>query len=409
MDTRNNHYEFLGLDVASPPDRVRAAVDRLARHANAIAHTSPERSHALWERIREIRADLLSDPARRQAYDVALLRAMAPPEPRVQPPRPAGTPPSRPRVAVRPARPAGPDLLPALPMAGLAAALLAAVAVIAIAVLNLTGSHTPVPSRVALREQGAQKNHEYLAGHPVQLTWTPASGATKYRLEVATAQGTLTGANAFAHPVITRVSPTTHFSLKVHGGYWYAWRVQAYVNGQWQPYTPARLFYVAQPKPAEVAVRRAPTPQPTHRHRTYVRKKRTASHHAPRTHARRPARHAGHRTHTRRRPARHSHHAARPPEVAAVNVTRSSGRSGQGYTPPSITRPRPAVVAPRPHPATSSGGGTSRPATVPTRPPHRTPPPPPPAPTAIPAPTMKTYPFGYGRPAVGPPGPPGIP
>jgi hypothetical protein len=409
MDTKNNHYEFLGLDVASPPDRVRAAVDRMAQHANTIAHTSPDRSHALWERIRQIRADLLSDPGRRQAYDLALIRALTPEEPVAKTASPAPQPAARPRVSVRPARPvtAAPWQPPALPMAGLAAALLAAVAV-ALFLFRPTSAGTHRSAPVALREQGSFRRHAYLPNHPVTLAWSALRGATQYRVEVASGAGKVEAPNAFDNPQIVRVLRGQHITLTVHGGLLYAWRVQGFVGGQWQPFSSARVFYVSRPQPAEVAVRPVATPRPSRPRASHTRSK----HSSTREHAHhRTAHRSAHRSRTRVH--RSTSHRARRPTTASAEVAAASGRSRvtstRTWTPP-VQRRQTASVRPAPaaRPAASVAPPRSRPPSSPPRPPRRTPPAPPPAPRPIPTPTVHTYPFGYGRPAVGPPGPPGI-
>jgi hypothetical protein len=71
-------YSVLGLDTAAPTEQITAAVEKLARQANALALTAPERARQLRDQVRAIKQDLLSGPERRQLYDRQLAAASRP-------------------------------------------------------------------------------------------------------------------------------------------------------------------------------------------------------------------------------------------------------------------------------------------------------------------------------------------
>src|SRR5436305_1758391 len=114
MDIDKNHYQLLGLPPVSPDHEIRQALDRKEREARALAHTSPAQSRQLWEQIRQVRHDLLTDPKRRGEYDTAVLVAVPAPDrptsaplitaPSVPRAQPAPAPASRPRVSPRVSR-----------------------------------------------------------------------------------------------------------------------------------------------------------------------------------------------------------------------------------------------------------------------------------------------------------------
>jgi hypothetical protein len=69
MRESEDHYEFLGVDMFASHEEIRAAIERFSKQANALANTAPERSQQLRERLRRIREDLLTTPARRESYN----------------------------------------------------------------------------------------------------------------------------------------------------------------------------------------------------------------------------------------------------------------------------------------------------------------------------------------------------
>ncbi|MBV9279344.1 MAG: hypothetical protein JOZ41_04615, partial [Chloroflexi bacterium] len=77
VDAQDHHYRALGLPIDAPRGDVEAGVERLSERAATLVYSSPEQSHALWERIRRIREDLLSSDERRAAYDQALRQALS--------------------------------------------------------------------------------------------------------------------------------------------------------------------------------------------------------------------------------------------------------------------------------------------------------------------------------------------
>src|SRR5947209_1175225 len=70
----DNHYDFLGLDPSTTQEAIEAAIARVSEQAITLVYTSPQRSSDLWERIRQMRRDLLATPEGRQVYDEALLQ-----------------------------------------------------------------------------------------------------------------------------------------------------------------------------------------------------------------------------------------------------------------------------------------------------------------------------------------------
>lgn len=67
-----NWYALLVLSPDATAQQIAAAVERLARQANALAITAPERATALRDQIRAIKRDLLSGTEQRQRYDERL-------------------------------------------------------------------------------------------------------------------------------------------------------------------------------------------------------------------------------------------------------------------------------------------------------------------------------------------------
>jgi hypothetical protein len=71
-DRPGNWYAVLGVDPAATTEQITAAVERLARHANALSLTAPERARHLRDQVRAIKADLLSGTEQRERYDQRL-------------------------------------------------------------------------------------------------------------------------------------------------------------------------------------------------------------------------------------------------------------------------------------------------------------------------------------------------
>jgi rubrerythrin len=79
-----NWYAVLAVSPDATAQQITAAVERLARQANALSITAPERARALRDQIRAIKQDLLSGTEQRLRYDQQLARqeessAFAPP------------------------------------------------------------------------------------------------------------------------------------------------------------------------------------------------------------------------------------------------------------------------------------------------------------------------------------------
>jgi hypothetical protein len=259
----DNHYEFLGLEPSATQEEIEGAIARVSEQAITLVYTSPQRSSDLWERIRQMRRDLLATPEGRQVYDEALLRRRKlaqEPRPATEAPRPFRLPEEASPIPIPlPARavPAttaesrednGDTRGIAWPYALVAAA--AVLAIVASALLAHDSASTPSrrPVAMSLSQLGAAHGSKFVSGHYVTLAWTRVPRASAYRLQVATTPGDPSDAVVFAHPTSTvKVSkPTYH--LKVTGAQWYYWRVQALVGGKWQRYTHSIHFAVAKPK-----------------------------------------------------------------------------------------------------------------------------------------------------------------
>jgi len=76
MDSQNNHYRYLDVELFASSEVVAEAVERLSKQANALANTTPARSQDIRERLRQINQDLLTGDERRGAYDNSLLDAL---------------------------------------------------------------------------------------------------------------------------------------------------------------------------------------------------------------------------------------------------------------------------------------------------------------------------------------------
>ncbi len=78
-----NHYELLGLAPSATPDEVRAAYRALAQifHPNRLSQLKPEARAFAQERLKAIHQAyaVLSDPAKRAAYDAELAGPYRPP------------------------------------------------------------------------------------------------------------------------------------------------------------------------------------------------------------------------------------------------------------------------------------------------------------------------------------------
>jgi hypothetical protein len=101
-----NWYSLLGVAPDATTEQLTAAVERLARQANALAVTAPERARHLRDQVRAIKQDLLSGAEARQRYDEALARPTPSPPPNPTPnplpnppPSPTPTPPAQPTPA----------------------------------------------------------------------------------------------------------------------------------------------------------------------------------------------------------------------------------------------------------------------------------------------------------------------
>jgi Double zinc ribbon len=73
-DRPDNWYSILGVDPAATTEQITAAVERVARHANALSITAPERARNLRDQVRAIKRDLLSGTEQRERYDQHLSR-----------------------------------------------------------------------------------------------------------------------------------------------------------------------------------------------------------------------------------------------------------------------------------------------------------------------------------------------
>jgi hypothetical protein len=65
-------YTVLGVDPLATHEHIASAVERLARQANALSITAPERARQLRDQVRAIKQDLLSGPEQRARYDLQL-------------------------------------------------------------------------------------------------------------------------------------------------------------------------------------------------------------------------------------------------------------------------------------------------------------------------------------------------
>lgn len=102
-------YSVLGEGTDATTEQIAAAVERLARQANALAITAPERARQLRDQVRAIKQDLLSGAESRQRYDqrlAARAAAGADSAPAPTPTAPPGYPTSAPAGPAPPPAPA---------------------------------------------------------------------------------------------------------------------------------------------------------------------------------------------------------------------------------------------------------------------------------------------------------------
>lgn len=263
MDGVDDHYAFLGLPSSATDAEIQSAIERVSEQAIALVYTSPQRSSDLWERIRQMRRDLLATPEGRQVYDEALARrrnrarsadnvpsdvthvfrptgsglaaSVAPPAPSA----PASVEPAEDEDSRQP-RPAWPYALIA------AAAVFVAVAGALLA--HSTGGPVHRQPALALSQQGTTTGSKFVSGGSVLLAWHAVPGASGYRVQIATAAGDPTDAAVFAHGSRSLIVRVPHYRLKVAGPQVYYWRVQARVAGHWRPYSRSIHFAVARPE-----------------------------------------------------------------------------------------------------------------------------------------------------------------
>ncbi|NNN09000.1 MAG: hypothetical protein HKL85_07390 [Acidimicrobiaceae bacterium] len=81
MSGERDWYTQLGVPAAATKEDIETAVERMSRQASTLANSAPDRSQALRDKVRAIRADLLSGDDARRRYDsrVAELRASSRP------------------------------------------------------------------------------------------------------------------------------------------------------------------------------------------------------------------------------------------------------------------------------------------------------------------------------------------
>lgn len=267
-----NHYQLLGIEPTAPLPTVQSALERLAHEANQMAYTSPDRSRELWESVRQIRGDLLSGSARRQAYDASLQQSRSSVATLERPwSSPASGVPTAPAPAV---------VLPVSTPARKASAsdrhgaavwpLLVAAAVVALTLGLAFAFHHPggarphlvrhritnraIPTPSGLTTSGFHKGTGFVSGRRVTMTWHPVRGAVLYHLQVAAVSGAGSG---FRHPLLSVLTQGTSRSLKIPGERRYMWRVQALVRGRWSPYAGVVNFLVERPSTS------APQPRPS--------------------------------------------------------------------------------------------------------------------------------------------------
>lgn len=109
-------YSVLKVAPDATTEQIAEAVERLARQANALAITAPERARQLRDQVRAIKQDLLSGAESRQRYDDGLA-ARAAADADSAPPAPAPPAPAQAGPAPPPGYPAAPPPPPGYPAA----------------------------------------------------------------------------------------------------------------------------------------------------------------------------------------------------------------------------------------------------------------------------------------------------
>ena len=407
-----NHYQIVGLEPTASREAIATALQRLSDQAAVLVYTSPQRSNELWERIRQIREDLLLDPEQRAAYDRSLLAARAA--------VPAGA-----EMLTAPPPPATMERRRAPRRGAFIWRTLGSVAVLALAAALFVvvghrsrANRPPGPLALALSSTGLQHRYQYVSGQMVHLRWSRVPHALVYRVQIATGSQSAKDLGVFRHPMLTRLTLGTAYSVKVLGPQVYYWRVQAYIRDAWSPYTRAQHFVVAGPnvmapvpQAPPIRIARAPKKMPSHRVvAAVVRRSRVRA--ASRSGGRiLPTPQSHQAAQTVRQVAALVRSPARVPAPATPAVARmSSGRPVSPLptrsTPPApatLPSPRLPVATPRPTPAPAPKSPTHPPAppavprppvsppagTVAPRPPASVSPTPLPAPPAPPAGSVK--------------------
>lgn len=266
-----NHYQLLGIEPSAPLPSVQSALERLADQANRLAYTSPERSRELWERIRQIRDDLLSGSARRQAYDASLQQSQVPIVAPLELQQPV-TSPSRPEAVVAQTQsPTPPHGRRSVPSARTSSRrvpiwpLLVAGGIVALTLVLAFALGRPSSSRArhvthhvlsgpgGLSASGFRKGAGFVSGKRITLKWRPVTGAALYHLEVAPVSR-----SGFQHPLLSVLTKSSSYSVKLPGERRYMWRVQALIAGSWSPRARVKSFLVARPGTSAPQLRTPP-------------------------------------------------------------------------------------------------------------------------------------------------------
>lgn len=227
----NDHYQFLGLDVSASREAIQRAVDQLEEQADVLAYTSPHRSNEMWDRLRQVRHDLLSDSERRATYDGAVRAS------RAAPLAPGTIPPIGPvsrKSRVEAHRHVGPVVVAGAVAAGLA-----------LATASQITDRTITPSRpVAMLPSVTGQRHSglFVSGERATLQWHRVPGATRYRLHIliASSSGRLL-------PYRTVVTSATRYSLVLMGPRRYVWQAQPFVDGRWHRASRREVIEVSRP------------------------------------------------------------------------------------------------------------------------------------------------------------------
>jgi len=223
MSRLDDHYRILGIDADATNDVVESAVERLVEQADVLAYTSPQRANELWDRVRQIRQDLLSDPERRALYNQALLQTRTVPiAPSV--PSPAAAAPAV-ALSTRDRRRRAAPFLPLLVSAIMGAAVVLAAMT---ALEHRTATVKPsVPTAMMLSVAGSRHAGQYPSGQPVAFRWSRIPHAIKYQLRIVAMTGDPRA------PFQTVVTTNTSYTTSLLGLQRYMWRVRPYVTGRW--------------------------------------------------------------------------------------------------------------------------------------------------------------------------------